>query len=628
MPEEEKPTNTGARECGAVVTIDELKSVDIEAPIRGSDHVDCNSLGSLYRAAASDQEKSGNTTAARVFDLLCEIVYIDLKPEDRTEPYGPYWVMDGHRSTIPGDLKGEQSQALAAIAPDVQNPGLRARLADIAWYNDKSLKKMAQMAIAAYCEAIELVMAGRNQILKIHPNSIGFPGIRMIHRACQIAQATGSKATGWKDPEGSRLKSLMQMVLQQVPERGDFRDFCEIGSRILSMKLSFCDPAKIAAIAEKYAASPSTHSDHLQELWKLAASAYGVAKSLESKRRCQMRAAECYVTLADAADSALGAEKYLMEAIRALRRLPNTKERRTELEKKLRRVQAQIPDEMGVVLLEIDLTAPIEQARQAVRGVSLSVAIRRFANLAESPNPDELKEQVKQHAHDSPLSSMMSMLIHDGDNKVVERSPGYTGNEADDADAIRALIVQNESFRRNYFVNRIIEPARKVIHTEHSIDLQDMHCFAEMSLFVPRDRIELFARGFTHFLNGDFVSALHILVPQLENSLRQVLKMAGWDPSTIKDNSTQEDRSLSEMLKPNKDKNALEYMFGTAIVYEIENLFLLRCGPMIRHRLVHGSFSASAFDSPDAIYASWFVFRLCCLSCPCWSQMAERLDRR
>ena len=78
-----------------------------------------------------------------------------------------------------------------------------------------------------------------------------------------------------------------------------------------------------------------------------------------------------------------------------------------------------------------------------------------------------------------------------------------------------------------------------------------------------------------------------------------------------------------------KDRDALERVFGTAIVYEIENLFDVRCGPATRHRLAHGLISAQECHGPDSIYACWFVFRLCCLPLgPCWKQIAERLDGR
>ena len=74
---------------------------------------------------------------------------------------------------------------------------------------------------------------------------------------------------------------------------------------------------------------------------------------------------------------------------------------------------------------------------------------------------------------------------------------------------------------------------------------------------------------------------------------------------------TQENRTLSVLL--DKDRAALEKIFGPAIILEIENLFLFDGGPALRHQVAHGLLSAGACYDADAIYACWFIFRLCCL---------------
>jgi hypothetical protein len=62
-----------------------------------------------------------------------------------------------------------------------------------------------------------------------------------------------------------------------------------------------------------------------------------------------------------------------------------------------------------------------------------------------------------------------------------------------------------------------------------------------------------------------------------------------------------------------KDREALEAIFGPAIVLEIENLFDFDGGPKLRHQLAHGLLSVAACRHGDAIYACWFIFRLCIL---------------
>ncbi len=68
------------------------------------------------------------------------------------------------------------------------------------------------------------------------------------------------------------------------------------------------------------------------------------------------------------------------------------------------------------------------------------------------------------------------------------------------------------------------------------------------SPFVPPGREMIFTRAFTQFFGGDYLSAIHILLPQLENSMRLLLKRSGHDPTSISADRTQKDITLSVML--------------------------------------------------------------------------------
>ena len=340
MPDNQRPATDPPDDTA--VMIDEFHAVDIEAPIRDSSYVDCTSLGGLYATAASGQSDAGNMIEHRVFRLLSSIAYMTFKPEESCRALRSSVGSEQSQEHHSRRLEGEQSRALATVAPGMRNPGLRARLADIAWYNDRSSKTMAQLAIGAYCEAIESVVNGRAEIRYAPQGAVGRHGSHLLRRACQIAQATA-----WKDPEGSRLKSLMKTVLRQAPERGHVGDFLNLAR--LSMQFSPGDASTIATTASTLAASPAIDPHLSRELWQLAASAHDRSESPDDARRCRTSAAECYVSLAESAGgTGMVASSHFMDAIRDLRNLPDTKERRSELEEKLRQAQAHIRDEMAV----------------------------------------------------------------------------------------------------------------------------------------------------------------------------------------------------------------------------------------------------------------------------------------
>ena len=405
-----------------MVTRDEFAAVDVEGPIRGSNKVDCWSLGSLYAAAASEEHESGNATAARVFGLLSAIANIHLKPGDQSEPYGPQFVMDGQRSMIPADLRGDQSTLIAELVPTIQNPGLGARLADIVWYNDRSVTAMAPKAIDAYCEAVQLVLDGKAEFFKDDRRASDKQGREMLRRACQVAHATG-----WKDPEASRLTALVEAVIQDAVDRQDHRGFFNLAE--IGLQFGIDDPASIAANAESFATTSEVDPHWTHDLWELAARAHHKSENHHERDRCRIGAAESFVAIADAAGGeGMVAASAIMDAIQALRRLPSTKERRQELEERLRHAQASVRDEMGAISTEIDLTEHVQHAQRSVGGVSLAEALAAFARLTASPDPDKLREQARKQAEENVLSALMATTVVEEDGKVAARSPGTHGD--------------------------------------------------------------------------------------------------------------------------------------------------------------------------------------------------------
>ena len=617
--EQQRSKDAELDEAATTVTAEEFAAVDVEAPIRDSKKVDAWSLGRLYQTAASEEEDSHNETALRVFGLLSAVAQIHFKPEDRSEPFGPQSVFDGHRSMIPSDLRGDQSTIFSELVPTIHNPGIRARLADIAWHNHRNLADMAQHAIDAYCEAVQFVLDGEAEFFDEDRTASSNDGCDMLRRACQVAHATG-----WKDPKASRLRTLVGAVIRDAIYRQDHRGFFNASEVALQFRID--DPASIAANAEIFATSKDVDPHWSHDLWELAAQAHRQTGNADERDRCLVGAAESFVTIADTAGGeGMVAASFIMDAIQALGRLPNTRQRRQALKERLRHAQASVRDEMGVISTTIDLTEHVKHARRRVAGVSLAQALAEFAQLSASPDPDALRGEARRLAEENPLSSIMQSTQVDEDGKVIAKSSGLLGDESDTELALRHLIARNEGLRRQTDVQGLIEPARHLIQSEHPLDRRDLRPIAEMTPFVPADRVDLVTTGFARFLGGDFFSALHILVPQLENTLRHILKHAGLDPSVIHSDMTQEDLMFSVMLA--KEREALEKIMGSAIVFEIENLFHFRGGPALRHQLAHGLISASECYGTDSIYACWFIFRLYCLPLfPQWDHLARRLD--
>jgi hypothetical protein len=171
-----------------------------------------------------------------------------------------------------------------------------------------------------------------------------------------------------------------------------------------------------------------------------------------------------------------------------------------------------------------------------------------------------------------------------------------------------------------------IRPARAIINAEHGITTELLLPLLQESPFVPPGYEQVFAQGFARWFGGDAISATSILVPQLENSFRYVLINAGEDVTTMKSDGTQEDRSITSLFEAMREQ--IVGVLGEEIAYEIENLFLFRGGPGVRHAIAHGQSSTGSFFSDDAEYACWFLLHLCFLPLlPRWDTIEAHLER-
>ena len=200
--------------------------------------------------------------------LVANVARVLFKSGDRAEPYGPMRVLaDGSRSMIPSDLRGDQSDVFTSIAAGIENPGLKARLSDVAWHNNRKLSDMAQLAIDAYCDAVEAVLKGKAELFPHKRTASSRGGAEMLLRACQIA-----RTTGWKDPEGARLKTLVSVVIRVAFDRKDHRGFLNTAELGLNFRID--EPATIAQDAETLVTANSPDAFTSRELWELAARAH------------------------------------------------------------------------------------------------------------------------------------------------------------------------------------------------------------------------------------------------------------------------------------------------------------------------------------------------------------------
>ena len=247
---------------------DKLEQTNINSLLEDAKSVDSRGIKwHLDKLIEQNLVEKSNT-----LDLLRGLISFSLALNDPDDPFKPVFVgADGTRTLVPSDFKKEQIDVITEFARTIDNPGLRARLADICWFIQKDID-MAEIAIDAYCESVEKVRKSEAVFLDgssfgdsfIDDSSLGISAKDIMTRAAQI-----SHATEWKSEASQRFKLLLKNLLEDAEKKEDGHGFHLMGSISLEYENKIPPIERLAEIAERLAKKPDIHPDLQDDLFHL-----------------------------------------------------------------------------------------------------------------------------------------------------------------------------------------------------------------------------------------------------------------------------------------------------------------------------------------------------------------------
>lgn len=171
---------------------------------------------------------------------------------------------------------------------------------------------------------------------------------------------------------------------------------------------------------------------------------------------------------------------------------------------------------------------------------------------------------------------------------------------------LRDMMLERAAQQHQVISLTTIDPARRQIIKEHHVGVSDLTRLVTASLFVPPGREEVFALGLAAGFNGEFITALHVLMPQVEHAIRMVLAQQGAMTSKIDEEGVQDERSLNELLYCDVARRA----FGTDLLFEMQGLLVERFGGNLRNRTAHGLLDVDHMYSWQSVYFWWLTLHL------------------
>lgn len=538
-----------------------------------------------------------------VLQVLAMVSSAMLNPEDWLEPFTPAMQFGDKRTVVPADLDADQVALLARIAPLVERDDLRARVADVAWvYGDRSDIAMLDRAIDAYRAA---PLTG----------DVWFSvGKDAWVRAFALAARRGADGHARVQEMSDALKA--RVLVGKVTD--NFRTVGFAGTLRQHGRLEAAGRAEVREALFALAAKASSVSPRLSRHLEREALAWLGDSDAAAAGAATERVARTYIAEADSRiqtdlnAGALVEGHFLEKAIAVLRTIPRSYRLENGLDElidglrtRLRESRESSMEQMMRIQSDpVDLTDAVSNARSQVSGHADKFdALAAFATLAPPLDEASTRESAAKML-EGAISHILGSSTFSSDFRKIAFRPGSSG-QADD-EAVWAEMVRTVFFHSQLIGKGLIQPAQEVLTTEHRFSRQYMVSLCVESPAVPEGHETLWGDGLALGLGGNYGAAVSVLLPQLEQVVRVMLRRNDVHTLFVDEHSVESEKSLNALL----DMTETEDIFGAGIVMEMKAMLVHQAGPNLRNHVAHGLLDDNSAWSYSALYMWWFCLRL------------------
>jgi hypothetical protein len=262
-----------------------------------------------------------------------------------------------------------------------------------------------------------------------------------------------------------------------------------------------------------------------------------------------------------------------------------------------------IYQQMGDVSRGDALKLRIKDARRAARGemrtfdMTDTVAVddlnRAFAQLQRDLSPERalvalathllphvgvVRHEVDGRIAESPITSLFSYAAVDNDN--LEATARTSAEIA--AMHTAQLTAHLLQFGAQYFFYAVPH-----LRTAHGLKADGLaRALARSPWVEPRNRVFI-QRGLRRYYAGDYISALHVLIPQLEDVIRHMLPALGV-ATTSSEQGVEREKPLEVVFDRDRERARLRQALGEDLWYTLRVALIDKWGWNLRNQIAHG----------------------------------------
>lgn len=204
------------------------------------------------------------------------------------------------------------------------------------------------------------------------------------------------------------------------------------------------------------------------------------------------------------------------------------------------------------------------------------------------PKKDQVEQQVLELAKNYPLTYLFTKTLQDHKGRPI----ATIGSIEEDLEGHIIHQLSSDMNTNAFFLRHSFNKTLEV----YNINVQDLTDFVLTSPIFEETKRELICTGLQAYLNQDYISAIHILVPQTEAAIRTLVELTGG--ATLRKNRQGglQLRTFDDLLRDEK----VEECFGIDLSFYFRILLTEQRGWNIRNNICHGISPSGAFNYSTA----------------------------
>ncbi len=299
---------------------------------------------------------------------------------------------------------------------------------------------------------------------------------------------------------------------------------------------------------------------------------------------------------------------FAQEAVKSLKQIAGTEDERKQLLKEIEIVQREAALQIPAQTYTLDMADSVNMILRQIGTLDKEEGLCYLALFIPMISAKNMRERTIEKFEKFPLSSLFGKGILDSNGKKKAVLPDVFGsNNKIREDALLANMEMDSYINMDIDSKIRVANVKNQIQFKYDITEHDVQKIVEDSIFVPVERRIAYKKGLFAGFNNDFLTALSILMPQVDNSIRNFAEMCGEVVYNVKEDGSEELKSMNAVLDLPKVKEC----FDEDLLFSLNTIFCSKYGLNMRNEVAHGTLDDTYFNSYWVLYVWWFVFKLC-----------------